>query len=177
MKIVIIGNAGSGKSTFAQHVQKISDLPLYHLDQYFWQPGWKEPDRAVFEKIHNELCDQDAWIIEGMATRFLAYRIAQADVVVFLDTPTRICLYRVLKRAYTYWGKQHFAAAKDCPERLPNYTFLTFIMQFNRQRRPIIMQLLEQYKTSKIIYVAKHAYDQQKILQEIAHQLDRSKQT
>lgn len=70
MKIAIIGNAGSGKSTLALSLHKTLHIPLFHLDQYFWKPGWIEPDRAEFEKIHNALCDKPEWIIEGMAIRF-----------------------------------------------------------------------------------------------------------
>ena len=62
MKIAIIGNAGSGKSTLALKVSRITGIPLYHLDQYFWKPGWQGPDRDEFEKIHNQLCDRNSWI-------------------------------------------------------------------------------------------------------------------
>ena len=69
MKIAIIGNSGSGKSTLAFQLHKILHLPLFHLDQYFWKPGWQRPNRDEFAKIHNNLCDGNAWIIEGMAIR------------------------------------------------------------------------------------------------------------
>lgn len=45
MKIAIIGNAGSGKSTLSAKLRALLAIPLYHLDQYFWKPGWQEPDR------------------------------------------------------------------------------------------------------------------------------------
>ena len=35
-KILVIGCPGSGKSTYARRLQKITDLPLYYLDMLFW---------------------------------------------------------------------------------------------------------------------------------------------
>ena len=46
MKIAIIGNAGSGKSTLGFELHKKLDLPLYHLDQYYWKPNWQRVDAA-----------------------------------------------------------------------------------------------------------------------------------
>ena len=90
MKIAIVGSPGSGKSTLASKLHEILGIPLYHLDQYFWKPGWQRPDRAEFAKIHYDLCDRDEWIIEGMATRHFAYRAEQADISFFLKK-SNIC--------------------------------------------------------------------------------------
>lgn len=57
-KIAIVGNPGSGKSTLAITLHKMLRIPLYHLDQYFWKPGWQRPDRTEFAKTHHELCDK-----------------------------------------------------------------------------------------------------------------------
>lgn len=166
MKIAIIGNAGSGKSSLGLIVHKLLGLPLYHLDQYFWKPGWIEPDRTEFEKIHTQLCDQgvdvpaeslsEGWIIEGMAVRFLEYRIQKSDIIIFLDMPTYMCLYRILKRAFTHFGCEYFASAKGCPERGPSFRFLKFIWHFNAEKRPVIIRLLEKYKDQKKIFVIKN---------------------
>ena len=154
MKIAIIGNAGSGKSSLGLKLHEILGIPLYHLDQYFWMPGWQEPDRDEFEKIHNQLCDKEAgWIIEGMAIRFLEYRIQKADIVIFLDTPTYLCLYRIFKRAFTHFGHLYFLSAKDCPEKWPDLKFLKFIWNFNSERKPLIEDLLHEYQDQKKIFV------------------------
>lgn len=155
MKIAIVGNAGSGKSTLALKLHTILHIPLYHLDQYFWGPGWQEPDRDAFEKTHNELCDKDEWIIEGMSIRFFQYRIEKADIVIFLDSPTYLCLYYIFKRAFIYFGKAHFARAKGCFERFPSWQFLKFTWGFNKYRKPHIEALLDFYKNDKKIFVIK----------------------
>jgi adenylate kinase family enzyme len=164
-KIAIIGNAGSGKSTLGLKLHKLTGVPLYHLDQYFWKPGWIEPERAEFEKIHNELCDKPEWIIEGQAIRFFEYRIKNADVVIFINRPTYLCLYRVLKRALMYYGKEFFSSAKGCPERGPSIKFLKFIWNFNSERKPLIEELLQEYNDSKKIFIVKNDQQIEELIQ------------
>lgn len=128
-------------------------IPLYHLDQYFWKPGWQEPDRAEFEKIHNTLCDQDSWIIEGMAIRFAQYRFAKADIIIFLDVPRYLCFYRMFKRVFNHFGTVYFSSAPGCPERGPSWKFLQFMWQFRHKQREAIRQLLAHHAAHKKIYV------------------------
>ncbi len=45
MKIMVIGSSGSGKSTFSRKLGEILSLPVYHLDLYYWKPGWIETPR------------------------------------------------------------------------------------------------------------------------------------
>ena len=164
-KIAIIGNAGSGKSTLALKLHKMLGLSLYHFDQYFWKPGWQEPDRDEFEKIHNKLCDQEnGWIIEGMAIRFFEYRIKKADCIIFLDISTYHCFYRVFKRALTHFGTVYFSSAKGCPECFPSWKFLKFIWNFNRQRKPMIEDLLQKYKDTKKIFVVKNGTELKELI-------------
>lgn len=164
MKIAIIGNAGSGKSTLAATLHKMLNIPLYHLDQYFWKPGWIEPDRTEFEKIHNALCDKPVWIIEGMAIRFFAYRIQKADIIIFVDRSRYVCLYRVLKRAFKNHGSIRSSSAIGCPERLPDLKFLKFIWNFPHNQKKQIELLCNNYKNQKKIFAVKNEKQLQEIL-------------
>ncbi len=153
MKIAILGNAGSGKSTLGLRLHKFLDLSLIHLDQHFWKPGWVEPERAEFEKIHNRLCEQDQWVIEGMSVRNAEYRIQNADIVIYLDVPRHICFFRIFKRAIENFGTVNFSSAKGCPERGPSIKFLKYVWYFDAQRKPDVLSLFEKYKDKKRIYI------------------------
>src|SRR5688572_23858991 len=133
MKIAIVGSPGSGKSTLALKLYQILHIPLYHIDQYFWKPGWQRPDREDFRKIHNELCDRSEWIIEGMAISHFEYRLQRADVIIFLDIPAYVCFYRIFKRAFLNFGKVFFSSAPGCKERFPSREFLKYVWNFNKK--------------------------------------------
>lgn len=155
-KIAIIGNPGSGKSTLSLKLHKITGIPLYHIDQYFWQKNWQKVDSEIFNKIHTELCNKESWVIEGMATKLLEERFQKADIIIFLDISTQICLYRVFKRAFFNFGKVYFSSAPGCVERIPSWEFLKYIWTFDKERKPVIVKLLEQYKDQKKIVVIKN---------------------
>src|SRR4029077_16885614 len=42
-RIMVVGNAGAGKSTFARRLGGKLALPVIHLDSHFWRPGWQIP--------------------------------------------------------------------------------------------------------------------------------------
>src|SRR5689334_6552300 len=98
LRIAIIGCAGAGKTTLALQLQKQLQIPLYHLDQYYWKPGWQRPEWHEFSMAHDALCDQESWIIDGIYTSALPYRFERATHIIFLDVPRYKCLWRIFKR-------------------------------------------------------------------------------
>ncbi|HEV2601038.1 MAG TPA: hypothetical protein VGT41_01950 [Candidatus Babeliales bacterium] len=153
-KITIIGNAGSGKSVLARKLHTLFHLPVYHLDQYFWKPNWVMPDLNEFKIVHDELCERDAWIIEGMCLPLLEYRVSQADMIIFLDMPRYLCFWRIFKRFTSYYGQETPSSAKQCPEAF-NWNFLRFltvVWKFKGQDLPMIKGLLDAYASKKIVY-------------------------
>jgi adenylate kinase family enzyme len=158
MKIAIIGNAGSGKSTLGFKLQKKLGITLYHLDQYDWKANWQHVEMKKFEKIHKDLCDRDTWIIEGQAMEQLNYRIVKADVIIFLDIAIATCLWRVIKRAIFNWGKVVPGRPKGCRERLFSFKFFEFLQRvwtFNKSSREQILLMLDGVRNKKRVYVVR----------------------
>ena len=50
-RILIIGNAGSGKTTFAKKLAGKTDLPLVHLDSLYWTGNWEHVERETFDAL------------------------------------------------------------------------------------------------------------------------------
>jgi len=111
-RIMIIGCCGSGKSTIARKLQKIIDLPLYHLDQYYWKPNWTETPKEEWEPIVKDLASKEKWIIDGNYGGTMDLRFERADVIVYMDIPTIKCLVRVIGRIWKYHGE----VRPDMPE-------------------------------------------------------------
>ena len=135
-RIVILGNAGSGKSTLARALGKRLGVPVVHLDSLFWEPGWVEPDALQFRERVGDALATDAWVCEGnYARRTFDLRLPLADVIIWLDTPRRTCLRRVIVRSLLNRPRPDVAAG--CREKLDRefLIFLKFIWQFDHGYR------------------------------------------
>lgn len=151
-RIAIIGCAGSGKTTLALELQEIYKLPVYHLDCYYWKPNWQLPDFNDFLEIHDKLCDEPRWIIEGMYYRAMNHRLDRADTIIFLDMPRYLCIWRVLTRLSKNYGVVSKSSADQCPERF-DLEFLTWIWHFNKRFRSAILILLKHVYADKQVHV------------------------
>lgn len=86
-RVVVMGPPGSGKSTLARRIGKRHGLPVFHLDQAFWQAGWVETPPAEFAAAVARTAALPAWVIDGNYTFTLAPRLARADTVIHLGLP------------------------------------------------------------------------------------------
>ena len=48
-RIVIVGCPGAGKSTLAIQLGELLHIPVFHLDQLWWRPGWVEAGGELSE--------------------------------------------------------------------------------------------------------------------------------
>ena len=100
-RIAIVGNSGSGKSTFADWLGRQLELPVLHVDLLMWRQGWHARPESDWHA--EELGFQQkntSWIIDGVGTReTLDQRLKQASVIVLMDTPVEVCHENANKRA------------------------------------------------------------------------------
>ena len=136
-RIAIVGGSGGGKSTLARDLAVRTKLPLIHLDQAYWRPGWKIPPPGDWTARHAALIAGPRWIIDGTFASTLPERAAAADLVVFLDLPRWHCLPRVLWRVMRSHGKVRADMALGCPERL-DAAFLRCVWTFQKRINPRI---------------------------------------
>jgi adenylate kinase family enzyme len=155
-RIAIIGCAGSGKTTLALKLKEKLSLPLHHLDQYYWKPNWERVDFEAFSKAHDNLCDQNEWIIEGPYLRTLYYRVTCADTIIFLDLPRRTCMWSIIRRSITNYRKVLPGSTANCKQRLFSFKYLEFlhwVWNFNKRYHKSIMQVLSEFAPDKQIYI------------------------
>ena len=146
-KVIVIGCPGSGKSTFARHLQKRTGLPLYYLDMIWHKPDKTTVPREEFDRVLGEILATDAWIIDGNYNRTLETRMQACDTVFLFDLPVEECLAGVTARL----GKPRV----DMPwiEEYFDQEFADFITQFPTGSLPHVKELLIKYSGQKAVHV------------------------
>lgn len=143
-RILVIGSGGSGKTTLARRLGARLGLEVVHLDALYWQAGWVEPPPEVWRERVTELALRGSWVMDGNYSGTLEQRLAACDTVVFLDLPRTLCLWRVLKRSFTYRGRSRPDMAAGCPEQL-TLDFLLWVWRYPARSRPKVLRLLAAY--------------------------------
>jgi len=161
---MIIGSPGSGKSTFSRKLSEALNLPLYHLDLYFWKPGWVQTPVDEWTKFIEQLVIQDKWIIDGYYGRTLDTRMQAADVIILFDLSPWITTYRVIKRRIQYHGKSRPDLNVDCPESL-DWELVKYSWNFRKNRIPGINERIQKHSKNKKIIIIKNSKEAKFILQ------------
>ena len=117
-RIMIVGQPGSGKSSLAQALGERSGLPVIHIDKIHWRPGWVERSKAEKTRLCEEAERDERWIFEGGHSATWPSRLARADMLIWVDRPVGLRVWRVIRRAVVGLGKTRPDMADDCPERL-----------------------------------------------------------
>jgi adenylate kinase family enzyme len=156
-KVIVIGPGGAGKSTFATQLGALKGLPVIHLDTWHWKPGWVEPSKADWTNTVALLINREAWIMDGNYSGSLQTRLEASDVVIFLDLPRRVCLWRVMRRLIRYRNTNRPDMAPGCDEHF-DLKFLGWIWNYRRSTRPKIVRLLETAgKNKEIVWLRSRA--------------------
>lgn len=141
-RIAVLGSSGAGKSTLAVALGAATGLPVVHLDQEHWLPGWTEPDKAEWHAKLAEIAARPEWIIDGQYGSPLTDRLWRADLAVFLDLPTSVCLWRIVTRWWRLRGTVRLDMAEGCPEKI-DAEFLHYVATFRWLQRPKVVAAIE----------------------------------
>ncbi|HEX8432463.1 MAG TPA: hypothetical protein VF625_14330 [Longimicrobium sp.] len=152
-KVLIIGSAGAGKSTFAAELGAALGLPVVHLDALYWQPGWRKPPREEWTERVAELLTRDRWVMDGNYGGTLAARVRAADTVILLALPRLQCVYRVVRRGVLGWGRSRADLNPGCTEQLPDWSFLRWVWSYPDAELPTVLALLRDHGAGKRIEI------------------------
>jgi adenylate kinase family enzyme len=102
-RVRVVGNTGSGKTTFSARVADALGVPHLELDEVFWAADWtkRDPDEARGRIREFVASSADGWVTDGNWAAGTAGLLDDADAFVWLAYPRRVVMSRVIRR--TLW--------------------------------------------------------------------------
>ena len=96
-RVAVVGSGGAGKTTFAVALAEVTGLPIVHLDEHFWSPGWIESEPGEWRDRQAGFLAGDRWIVDEDYGNTLDLRLGLADTIIWLDFPRHVCLFGAVK--------------------------------------------------------------------------------
>jgi adenylate kinase family enzyme len=128
-RIVILGCAGSGKTTLARLLGERAGIPVICLDE-IWHPHWQQKDVHAFRTLIEKAHASDDWISDGdFAVASFDIRLPRATLVIWIERSRPICSWRAMTRVFS----------RSEPHRISGLIeVLAFIWRFDQVNRPRI---------------------------------------
>ena len=117
MRIAIIGNAGSGKTTLARMLAD-SNTPVLDLDTIVWEPNKvavpRDP-KIVIADLARFCGEHSAWVVEGCYAHCIQATLPYAPELVFLEPGREACLRNCRNRP---WEPHKYASKAEQDAKL-----------------------------------------------------------
>jgi hypothetical protein len=102
-RIVVIGNAGGGKSVLARKLAARRGLPYHEIDTIVWKPGWLMAPREEYDAAHAALIAGENWVLDGLGwTHSLPERFARATEIILIDMPIWMHFWLAAERQFQW---------------------------------------------------------------------------
>lgn len=140
-RVMIIGGSGSGKSWLAARLAGIADLPIVHIDKFYFYADWVMRPRTETQSLIRDAALRDRWIIEGNNSETYPERLARADHFIVVDFSTWTRLRGAISRWWKYRGTVRPDMAAGCPEHI-DLEFLIWVASYGGKRRQTTLKAM-----------------------------------
>jgi adenylate kinase family enzyme len=117
-RVVVFGNSGSGKSTYAAELARLGGRTHLDLDTLVWEPGRiavPRPVQAVQRDLEHFLEARSCWVIEGCYSEWVELASRRCTELVFLNPGEAVCLAHCRARP---WEPHKYANRSEQDEKL-----------------------------------------------------------
>jgi adenylate kinase family enzyme len=152
-RILITGNAGSGKTSVAMALATSLNLQYVGLDNIVWKAGWIRTPRTERREKEIEISQRPSWVVDGVSDILMQ----KADIILFLDVPRHRCFYRAFFRNLPYLFRSRPGMPERCPEIRIVPTLVRIIWNFPVTVAPRI--LAESHRGDKRFFRANTQFE------------------
>ena len=100
-RIVILGTTGSGKTTLAQRLSHVLQIPAVELDAFRHGPNWTETPDQVFRQRVADSLNRESWIVDGNYSVARDLIWPRATTLIWLDYSFPLVFWRLFRRTMT----------------------------------------------------------------------------
>jgi adenylate kinase family enzyme len=118
MKVILLGNAGAGKSTLARQLSARHHAALLSLDDVaFHGDSERRPLQDSNEDVKNWIAGYESWIIEGCYADIIEPLLECCDELIFLNPGVDTCISHCRSRP---WEPEKFGSRQEQDGNLEN---------------------------------------------------------
>jgi adenylate kinase family enzyme len=141
-RVVIIGNAGAGKSTLARRIAARRGLRHVEIDRFLWQPGWVPAPEATYRRLHDGAIAGEAWVIDGLGMlASVPARMARATEVILVDMPLWMHFWLAAERQLAWSHSKLEHAPGGIVDMPPTRALFETIWEVDRTWMPQVRRL------------------------------------
>lgn len=137
MRIYVLGQSGSGKSTFAHRLSNVLHIPHIELDAIWFSV---DADRNKFSKEVLPKLEQSDWIIDGKHKTVRKEIMEAADEIIYFELPLTLHIRNNISRTL----------ANKEPRRAFLKHLIKVVREFNSVKNQIALELQEYTSKTKI---------------------------
>lgn len=146
-RIIILGPAGSGKTTLSKFISKEFNIEAIHLDKEYWLPNWQRPEKDEWNKKLQTYVDKESWIMDGNYIDSLDIRLEKADLVIMLDIDLKTCINSIILRTVKGYFIKRKDLAEGCSDKFDESkkNLISWTKQFKTAYFPQLIDLCIKY--------------------------------
>lgn len=161
MRIILLGNAGAGKSTMGRQLIGDRRIPRLSLDEIAWNEGTqRKPLAESLRELHRFLEENGQWIIEGCYSDLVEAALPHCTELRFLNPGIEVCVEHCQRRP---WEPEKFLSPQDQQAMLEE--LISWVREYETRDDEYGLKrhraIFEQFTGPKREYTTVRAYDEE----------------